>query len=160
KLPRTLSRALAELPVSPTNGCCGAAVHRRKRVVVRDVRVDPLCDGLRSLLLSQGLHSCWSTPIHASDGVVLGTVSVYYRKKRVPGPREVALVERAIQLARIAIERRRIESQLEADREHFRSVIDHTSDIVSILNGNGIIRYMSPAVEPVLGFHPSELVGT
>src|SRR5260370_11274799 len=158
--PEGLAGPLATLPIGPKCGACGPAIYRRERVIIPDVATDPLFEDFRDLFLQHGLHSCWSTPIRSSDGAVLGTVAVYYTQRQTPQEREIAAVERAIQLARIAIERNRIEAQLHADREHFRSLIEHTSDVIAIVSENGIIRYLSPSVERVLGFKASELVGT
>jgi PAS domain S-box-containing protein len=43
--------------------------------------------------------------------------------------------------------------------ELFRALIENTSDIITILDAEGIIRYESPSVERVLGYKPQELIG-
>jgi diguanylate cyclase (GGDEF)-like protein/PAS domain S-box-containing protein len=40
-----------------------------------------------------------------------------------------------------------------------RSLVQHSSDIISVLDENGTRVYVSPAVEPLLGYTPEELVG-
>ncbi|MDE3155449.1 MAG: PAS domain S-box protein [Acidobacteriota bacterium] len=42
----------------------------------------------------------------------------------------------------------------------FRALIEHTLDVVSVLDANLIIRFESPSVKAVLGYEPVELVGT
>src|ERR1039458_999042 len=42
---------------------------------------------------------------------------------------------------------------------YFRSLIENASDVISILEPNGKIRYESPSIERVLGYKPEELVG-
>jgi nitrogen fixation negative regulator NifL len=42
---------------------------------------------------------------------------------------------------------------------HFRSLIENASDIITILEPNGLIRYESPSIEHTLGYSPEELVG-
>ena len=42
----------------------------------------------------------------------------------------------------------------------FRSLVQHPSDVVMILEAGGNVRYVSPAVERVLGYQPEDLVGT
>jgi diguanylate cyclase (GGDEF)-like protein/PAS domain S-box-containing protein len=42
----------------------------------------------------------------------------------------------------------------------FRSLIQNSSDVVMILEAEGTVRYVSPAVERVLGYQPEDLVGT
>src|SRR5262245_9024469 len=43
--------------------------------------------------------------------------------------------------------------------ERFQQLIEHSSDIITILDGQGIIRFESPSVERVLGYTPKELLG-
>ncbi|MGD0060823.1 MAG: PAS domain S-box protein [Verrucomicrobiia bacterium] len=45
------------------------------------------------------------------------------------------------------------------DDAYFRTLIENSSDIISILESDGIIRYESPSIERVLGYRPQELVG-
>src|SRR5579871_1474635 len=42
---------------------------------------------------------------------------------------------------------------------YFRSLIENASDVITILEPNGIIRYQSPSIERVLGYKPEELIG-
>ncbi len=58
-----------------------------------------------------------------------------------------------------AIARRGTEETLRAREEHYRSLIENVSDIIAILDGQGVITYLSPAVERALGYKPSELAG-
>ncbi len=55
--------------------------------------------------------------------------------------------------------RRRAERKLRQREEHFRLLIENTSDLVTILEADGTIRYQSPSVERVLGYAPKELLG-
>jgi PAS domain S-box-containing protein len=43
--------------------------------------------------------------------------------------------------------------------ELFRALIENASDVITILDAEGIIRYASPSVERVLGYKPHELIG-
>ena len=54
--------------------------------------------------------------------------------------------------------KRTVAAQLKSEK-HFRSLIENSLDIITILNADGTIRYESPSVERVLGYEPSELVG-
>jgi GAF domain-containing protein len=54
--------------------------------------------------LKHGLPACWSTPIHGSDGKVLGTFANYYRVVRDPSPTDRELTETVKRKATTAIE--------------------------------------------------------
>jgi PAS domain S-box-containing protein len=56
-------------------------------------------------------------------------------------------------------ERKRMEEELRESEERFRTLIEKSSDAVNILDGQGIVTYMSPSVENILGYRPEELVG-
>jgi PAS domain S-box-containing protein len=53
----------------------------------------------------------------------------------------------------------RDQKALKAKEEHFRSLVENISDIIVELDALGIIRYVSPSVERVLGFMPEQLSG-
>ncbi len=56
-------------------------------------------------------------------------------------------------------ERKRAEEALKRSEEYFRSLVQNASDIVSVLGADGTVRYVSPAIEKVLGYLPEERVG-
>jgi len=58
------------------------------------------------------------------------------------------------------IERKRMENLLKESECYFRTLIENISDIVSILSKDGTILYEGPAIEPILGYKPDELIGT
>ncbi|MBA2332891.1 MAG: PAS domain S-box protein, partial [Actinobacteria bacterium] len=57
-------------------------------------------------------------------------------------------------------ERRHAEDELRRHEEHFRSLIENASDVISVLSVDGTSLYESPSVERVLGWTPAELVGS
>src|SRR5215218_4962150 len=57
-------------------------------------------------------------------------------------------------------ERKEVENALKESEERFRSLVQYTSDIITILEADGTIRYVSPAVERITGYKPEEQVGT
>ena len=121
-LPDAFNRAIDGAPIGPSAGSCGTAAFRRAPVFVADIQTDPLWDSYRDLARDHSLRACWSTPILATDGRVLGTFALYYREPRSPTEAEVALIARITHVARIAIERRQLEDQLRALSAHVESV--------------------------------------
>lgn len=55
--------------------------------------------------------------------------------------------------------RKHAEAELASREAKFRSLIENASEVVTILEANGTIRYESPAIERVLGWTGEELVG-
>src|SRR3546814_8747366 len=85
---------------SPNAGSCGTAAWRREPVYVIDIETDPLWADYRHLVAGLGLHACWSTPILAQSGEVLGTFALYHRAKRGPQPRELEVVNMLVRTDR------------------------------------------------------------
>ncbi|MDI6743579.1 MAG: PAS domain S-box protein, partial [Smithella sp.] len=56
-------------------------------------------------------------------------------------------------------DRKRMEEKLHREEHRFRALIEHFSDIVVVVNLEGNITYINPAVEQVLGFKPEERIG-
>ncbi len=68
-------------------------------------------------------------------------------------------VEGTISVARDITERKLMEEKLHREEQRFRALIEYSSDIIVILNLEGTITYINPAVEKVLGFKPEERIG-
>lgn len=117
RLPEALVKAVDGALVGPETGPCGRAVHFRQQIVVADIETDPFGCLYRDAALSGGLRSCWSAPILASNGRVLGTFASYTRKPGWPTPREQRLTEQCAHLASIAIERKQAADALRASEQ-------------------------------------------
>ena len=113
RLPGEWTRAMASVAIGPNVGSCGTAAFRRARVIVEDVASDPRWVEFRDLALQCGLQACWSEPIVAGDGRLLGTLAMYYRDPRGPTPVECELIEVGAHLAGITVERWQARSDLE-----------------------------------------------
>jgi signal transduction histidine kinase len=92
-------------------------MYRGQPVVVTDILRDPLWEPYRGLVEPHGLRACWSTPILAHSGKVLGSFAMYYREPRSPSPAETRALEMATHLAGIAIERRLAREERERLRQ-------------------------------------------
>lgn len=114
ELPDEYNRAIDGSPIGPRAGSCGTAAFERRTVFVTDIDADPLWEDYRELARRFGLRACWSQPILASDGRVLGTFALYYREPREPDERHRELIARATHVAGIAIQRKEIDDQLRA----------------------------------------------
>ena len=74
----------------------------------------------------------------------------------IKGEIDSLILERSV---RYAIERARAEAALRASEARFRSVVQHSSDVITILDGESKILYTSPSVERVFGYRNEEIDG-
>jgi len=70
-----------------------------------------------------------------------------------------AAIDRELEEAKIRIRQRQAEEKIRRDEQRFRAYVEHSSDIIAVVNLEGIIIYINPAVERVLGFKPEERIG-
>ncbi len=113
-LPKSYTDAIDGASIGPAAGSCGTAAYRKEPVIVSDIATDPLWTNYRDLALPHGLRACWSTPVLASDGRVLGTFAIYSREPGSPTARQQDIIEQITDLASIAIERKRAEEERQA----------------------------------------------
>jgi len=64
-----------------------------------------------------------------------------------------------LSIVRDITERKRIEAGLRRSEEHFRTLTENSSDAVIVVDKKGIITYVSPSIERVMGYKPEELIG-
>jgi PAS domain S-box-containing protein len=159
-LPQEYSQAIDGMKIGPCAGSCGTAIDRKQPVVVSDIATDPLWADYRHLALPHGLRACWSSPIPAQDGSMLGTFAIYYREPRQPGAQHLQLIAHAAHLVALAIERDRDKTQLRAAEDRYRTLVERLPAITYIaeLGADGPWHYVSPQIESILGFSPVEFL--
>ncbi|MYW21214.1 GAF domain-containing protein, partial [Streptomyces sp. SID2955] len=108
-LPDFYNQAIDGIATGEGVGSCGTAAHRRRTVIVSDIATDPLWDDFRALAGQAGLAACWSTPIIAPDGRLLGTFAMYHRTPKAPQDTDLALARVFADTAALAIERHHAE---------------------------------------------------
>ncbi|HKT68963.1 MAG TPA: PAS domain S-box protein [Terriglobales bacterium] len=114
---------------------------------------------MRRLRLGERIEH-YETRRQAKNGAVL-TVSLTISPVRD----EKGTIIGASAIARDITERKRSEQELRQSRQalqeselRFRSLVQNSSDIITILEADGAIRYQSPSIERILGFSPEELL--
>ncbi|HKW67619.1 MAG TPA: PAS domain S-box protein [Terriglobales bacterium] len=114
---------------------------------------------MRRLRLGERIEH-YETRRQAKNGTVLNvslTIS--------PVRDEKGTIIGASAIARDITERKRSEQELRQSRQalqeselRFRSLVQNSSDIITILGADGSIRYESPSIERILGYSPEELL--
>ena len=141
--------------VTPT-GYESALREFRPDVVISDHNL-PHFTGAEALALTRRVLP--SAPFILVTGSLNEEMAVAYMKE---GAADYILKDRLARLGPAvyaALERRRMEQELHARDAYFKSLIEHGTDVIAVLDAVGAIRYASPSVLPLLGYTPGELVG-
>lgn len=67
-------------------------------------------------------------------------------------------IEARVVNAREIGRRKRVEQQLARSEARFRSLVQHSSDVVAVLDDELRFQWVSPSIEPVLGYQPAALL--
>jgi two-component system, cell cycle sensor histidine kinase and response regulator CckA len=127
-------------------------------VILLDLSL-PDADGLETLIRAH--TEAPKVPIvvltgHDDEALAVRAVRAGAQDYLVKGRLDGDLLVRSI---RYASERGRAVEALERREEHYRSLIENSMDLISILNLDGTMRYVSPSHERLLGYPLEELVG-
>jgi PAS domain S-box-containing protein len=69
------------------------------------------------------------------------------------------LHETNVELERRIREYKKIEKALVESEEKYRALVDNITEVIFTINDHGVITYMSPAITPICGYSPDELLG-
>src|SRR5207244_4621523 len=128
--------AIDPVPIAEA-GLCGRAAFLKERVIVPDVATDPnWTDQYSDLAIRKRIRAAWSGLIIAKDQEVLGTFALYSHESRVPTDEDLALIQGAGHIARIAIEPQRSQLSLRValrSIECSQSILDQVIDTIPAL---------------------------
>jgi PAS domain S-box-containing protein len=147
------------LIVGPEGGSSGSAAALGRPVVTTDTATDPLWIRLRDVALRHQLHACWSMPIKNSAGAVVGTFAIFPSAARGPDHEEVAAIERAADIAAIAIERHATHAALARSEAEHRALVDSLKQVVFRVDLLGCWTFLSQAWLPLTGKRIDDSLG-
>lgn len=158
-LPNDYIRFLGELNIGPDATCCGAAIFHNKQILVEDIAEDPVWEKHKARALTHGLHACWSTPIRAASGAVLGALGVYYSEPQLPAAEDRAFIGNITHLVGVAIQKDQIERSLHESEERYRSVVNCLNEGILVQSRDGIILACNPSAARILRIDAEHAVG-
>lgn len=136
-------------PMRPDEGEAGYVFTTGESKITHDTTTDDVSDPAKETYRS-GL----SVPI--------GDVGVFQAVATATGAfseSDLEAAELLLSHAETALDRIRFDEVLQRERDRFRALIEHSSDLVTVLDRDGTIKYQSPSLEHLLGYDPEEAVG-
>lgn len=152
--------ALDGLDVATGDSPCARAARTRRLAVVRDLAAERELSAAGARLLTDGFRACWSSPILASDGALLGTFTLFHHSPRAPGKADLTVIEHSTHLASIALERARVENvRLETERR-YETLSQLTSDFAYAFSflpdGGAKVEWVTDAFARITGYDVPE----
>ncbi len=125
--------------------------------------IDTLPDGAaaeREAMKREGVGSVALFPFQSKETGYVGTVSVYWPETREKFPElEIHTLSIMVELVSAFIVRARAEAMLRSSEIRFRTLIQKSSDVITVINRDGEFIYVAPSVKKALGYPEEELHG-
>jgi len=150
---------LQQVPIGPGSASFGAAAFQRELVVTEEIATDPRWSGLCKAAEREGLRACWSSPVMAADGELLGTFGTYYRRPCFPSDTSKRRLKQAAALVALALVRDRDATSHRALFEWHRSLFVNHPDGVYEFDLEGRFQRGNAALERITGYPESALIG-
>jgi PAS domain S-box-containing protein len=96
--------------------------------------------------------------IHGHDKV-FGVLTAHDRHERQYSAEEANFLQSIANILGLAINQDQTERELRASERYFRSLIEESSDLITVFDFDGTIRFESPSIERICGFKAEELIG-
>ncbi|MFL5759591.1 MAG: PAS domain S-box protein [Thermomicrobiales bacterium] len=140
------------------------ALRAGRVMVIDDTSTDSRLDGADPELARLGCQSMLKVPV-CHLGRLAGFLAVSGPSPHQWSEQEVRMMTDVANYLTVAIgrsraeaARRAVEENLRRSEERFRALVRDSSDILAVLDQEGIFIDISPAVERVLGYEPHELL--
>ncbi|MBM3263334.1 MAG: PAS domain S-box protein [candidate division Zixibacteria bacterium] len=140
-------------PVPLTSGILGRTARTGEPVFVEDTVQDP--DYIHT---APDIGSEVCVPL-IDQQTVVGVLNVESTKGNPLTGADLALMQALSEHIGVAIGRARLYSEVEASEARYRNLFEQLNDVIFTLNPQGVITYVSPAIERYTGYAPEELLG-
>jgi PAS domain S-box-containing protein len=140
-------------------GTCAAAIIRGRQVISADLEQDPLWRDFLDLARAHRLRACWSTPVLDMEGRPVAVVAAYFDRPRAPTGEERGIVDRAVRLVSLAIQRVRSLEALRKSEATFRETFRDAATGIVVAAPDGRILEVNEAFARIVGYPQEELRG-
>lgn len=161
-LPSEYLRATEGIMIGENIGSCGTAAHRKKRVIVTDIMIDPKWTDFKDVAGKYGYRSCWSQPILDSKKHLLGTLGLYYPSPSDPDDFTIQVIERTARILGILVEKHEAQEQIQLYSKRLKNLSDNIPGVIFRYQFNtdntDQIQFVSNGSIDIWGYTPDEVM--
>jgi diguanylate cyclase (GGDEF)-like protein/PAS domain S-box-containing protein len=158
-LPSRYNDAIEGIEIGMGVGSCGTAAYLAETVIVEDIMTHEYWQPYTELAQQSGLAACWSVPIIASSGKVLGTFAMYHALPSTPNQEEIERITFHANLAAIAIENRNTREALIQSEIESRTLAENVPINIARYDRDGCLTYANPRLASVFPMPIEQLMG-
>ncbi|MFQ5433539.1 MAG: response regulator [Anaerolineae bacterium] len=127
-------------------------------LAIEDAQSDPMLEPVHTLFRALGIASIMIIPILV-DGEWVGSIGLDSTRPRLFTDADQALADRVASQVGHVVQRKQMETAVQAQRDFAHQVMDSMGQGLVILNQEQLIEYINPAGAQMLGYEPDELIG-
>ena len=154
-IPQDAVDRLNGLKPGPAAGSCGNALYRQTPVYVGNTFIDSRWGDIRQIAIDFNICACWSMPVRAKGGRVIGSFALSSFEHRMPGPFHRKLLEIGSFIIGIVLEQRHINQQLQLSNK----VFEHSSEGIMITDSHNAIVSVNQAFTRITGYKLDDVRG-
>jgi diguanylate cyclase (GGDEF)-like protein/PAS domain S-box-containing protein len=158
-LPSLYNDAIDGVEIGIGVGSCGTAAYLAETVIVEDIMTHEYWRPYTELAQQSGLAACWSVPIIASSGMVLGTFAMYHAQPTAPNQEEIERITFHANLAAIAIENQNTREALIRSENEARTLAENVPINIARYDRDGCLIYTNPRLASVFPVPIEQLLG-
>ena len=113
----------------------------------------------KEILRSQSIKSILVVPLFVNNAFYgfMGFDECRYHRKWLD--EDVDILKTTAQIISNAFESKQAEEALRESEKKYRDLVENISDVIYSIDTDGVMTYISPAIESIFGYSPSEIIG-
>ena len=113
----------------------------------------------KEILRSQNIKSILIVPLFVNNAFYgfMGFDECRYHRKWLN--EDVDILKSTAQIISNAFESKQAEEALRESEKKYRDLVENISDVIYSIDTDGVVTYISPAIESILDYSPSEIIG-
>jgi PAS domain S-box-containing protein/putative nucleotidyltransferase with HDIG domain len=146
-----------QVTIDPADYAQMIAVDYKKFMSIADLTFGVIPDLLGKMIqVTLGIEAIYTCVLH-QEGAMLGTFTIYCAADTEE--LNESMVKALAHVISIAISRKQAEAELSQSEDRFRSIVSSGSDLILVVDANGIVKYESPSADRLTGYPSGSWIG-